>query len=78
MTRALRFFTRTRHPEETALRSCRPALYLQTKVADEPWAGGADIRAVFELRGHESIETTPISTHVMQEPGLGVRRLWDG
>jgi integrase len=34
---------------------------------------GRDIRTVQELLGHESVETTMIDTHVLNEGGFGVK-----
>lgn len=39
---------------------------------------GYDIRTVQELPGHASVETTHVSTHVLNKGGRGVRSPLDG
>ena len=39
---------------------------------------GTDIRTVQTLLGHRDVKTTEIYTHVMKQPGLGVRSPLDG
>ena len=51
----------------------RESVDFQTGSATHLLQRGQDIRTIQDLLGHKDVSTTMISTHVLQQGGLGMR-----